>query len=54
MLHTSASVADELIEMRGLRFHYRDWPPTIAGAPDLVLLTATQATPAHGTRLPRQ
>jgi len=38
MLHTSASVADELIEMRGLRFHYRDWPPTIAGAPDLVLL----------------
>jgi len=31
------AVVDELIEMRGLRFHYRDWkgPP---GAPALVLL----------------
>jgi pimeloyl-ACP methyl ester carboxylesterase len=38
MLHTAAAVADELIEMRGLRFHYRDWPSTRAGAPDLVLL----------------
>jgi esterase len=31
-------VMDELIEMRGLRFHYRDWPSTKAGAKDLVLL----------------
>ncbi|HXU99303.1 MAG TPA: alpha/beta hydrolase [Caulobacteraceae bacterium] len=38
MLHTAAPVADEMIEMRGLRFHYRDWPSTRAGAPDLVLL----------------
>jgi pimeloyl-ACP methyl ester carboxylesterase len=29
---------DELIELRGLRFHYRDWPSTKPGAPDLVLL----------------
>ncbi len=33
-----AAVADELIEMRGLRFHYRDWPAKPGGAPDLVLL----------------
>jgi pimeloyl-ACP methyl ester carboxylesterase len=32
------TVADELIEMRGLRFHYRDWPAPRGGAPDLVLL----------------
>lgn len=32
------TVMDELIEMRGLRFHYRDWAPQRAGAPDLVLL----------------
>jgi pimeloyl-ACP methyl ester carboxylesterase len=32
------AVVDELIEMRGLRFHYRDWPSTRANAPDLVLL----------------
>ncbi|HLI66374.1 MAG TPA: alpha/beta hydrolase [Caulobacteraceae bacterium] len=32
------NVADELIEMRGLRFHYRDWPSTRANAKDLVLL----------------
>src|SRR3974390_2154541 len=38
MRFTSAAVADELIEMRGLRFHYRDWAPKKAGAPDLVLL----------------
>jgi len=38
MLHTQAPVADELIELRGLRFHYRDWPSKRAGAPDLVLL----------------
>jgi pimeloyl-ACP methyl ester carboxylesterase len=38
MLHTSAPVADELIELRGLRFHYRDWASKRAGAPDLVLL----------------
>jgi pimeloyl-ACP methyl ester carboxylesterase len=31
-------VTDELIEMRGLRFHYRDWPSKKPGAPDLVLL----------------
>jgi pimeloyl-ACP methyl ester carboxylesterase len=31
-------VIDEWIEMRGLRFHYRDWPSRGAGAPDLVLL----------------
>ena len=33
-----AMVTDELIEMRGLRFHYRDWPARKSGAPDLVLL----------------
>ena len=45
-----SQVRDELIEMRGLRFHYRDWaspkpsakPPAKPGAksdaPDLVLL----------------
>src|ERR1700753_716006 len=33
-----AAVIDELIELRGLRFHYRDWPSKRAGAPDLVLL----------------
>lgn len=38
MRFTSAPVADELIEMRGLRFHYRDWAPKKAGAPVLVLL----------------
>ncbi|HLZ82893.1 MAG TPA: alpha/beta hydrolase [Caulobacteraceae bacterium] len=38
MLHIAAPVADELIEMRGLRFHYRDWPSTRPDAPDLVLL----------------
>jgi len=32
------TVIDELIEMRGLRFHYRDWPSQKPGAPDLVLL----------------
>jgi pimeloyl-ACP methyl ester carboxylesterase len=32
------AVVDELIELRGLRFHYRDWAPKTAGAPDLVLL----------------
>jgi esterase len=31
-------VIDELIELRGLRFHYRDWPSKKPGAPDLVLL----------------
>jgi esterase len=31
-------VADELIELRGLRFHYRDWASRRADAPDLVLL----------------
>ena len=33
-----AAVLDELIEMRGLRFHFRDWPAQRAGAPNLVLL----------------
>lgn len=32
------TITDELIEMRGLRFHYRDWAAQRAGAPDLVLL----------------
>ena len=31
-------VIDELIELRGLRFHYRDWAPQQANAHDLVLL----------------
>lgn len=31
-------VQDELIEMRGLRFHYRDWPSARADAQALVLL----------------
>ena len=31
-------VRDELIEMRGLRFHYRDWAAAVTGARDLVLL----------------
>ena len=34
----SATVTDELIELRGLRFHYRDWPSTKPDAKDLVLL----------------
>ena len=34
----NAAVADELIEMRGLRFHFRDWPSKRLGAPCLVLL----------------
>jgi pimeloyl-ACP methyl ester carboxylesterase len=29
---------DELIELRGLRFHYRDWPARSAAAPVVVLL----------------
>ena len=32
------AVTDELIELRGLRFHYRDWPSTRTGAPTLLLL----------------
>jgi len=31
-------VSDELIELRGLRFHYRDWASNKPDAPDLVLL----------------
>ncbi len=31
-------VIDELIEMRGLRFHYRDWTAQCNNAPPLVLL----------------
>jgi len=34
----TAAVTDELIELRGLRFHYRDWAAKAPGAPDLVLL----------------
>jgi pimeloyl-ACP methyl ester carboxylesterase len=33
-----ANVTDELIELRGLRFHYRNWTSKRSGAPDLVLL----------------
>jgi len=35
---TRTGVTDELIELRGLRFHYRDWPARKPTAPDLVLL----------------
>jgi pimeloyl-ACP methyl ester carboxylesterase len=38
MAITQSPVTDELIEMRGLRFHYRDWRSKRAGAPTLVLL----------------
>lgn len=53
MNFTVAPVVDELIELRGLRFHYRDWPAQLSStdapssndpstdgkrAPDLVLL----------------
>ena len=31
-------VQDELMELRGLRFHYRDWKSGTPNAPDLVLL----------------
>jgi len=34
----TAVVTDEIIEMRDLRFHYRDWPTRRPGAPSLVLL----------------
>ena len=34
----TAPVVDELIELRGLRFHYRDWASKTPGAPVLVLL----------------
>jgi pimeloyl-ACP methyl ester carboxylesterase len=32
------AVSDEVIEMRGLRFHFRDWPARRRDAPGLVLL----------------
>jgi pimeloyl-ACP methyl ester carboxylesterase len=35
---TDTPVMDELIELRGLRFHYRDWAAEREGAPVLVLL----------------
>jgi len=40
MMTTSrnTAVVDELIEMRGLRFHFRDWPSKRLNAPSLVLL----------------
>jgi pimeloyl-ACP methyl ester carboxylesterase len=34
----TAIVTDELIELQGLRFHYRDWPARHSRAPSLVLL----------------
>ena len=34
----NTAVVDELIEMRGLRFHFRDWPSKRLNAPSLVLL----------------
>ncbi|HXU99429.1 MAG TPA: alpha/beta hydrolase [Caulobacteraceae bacterium] len=34
----SQTVSDELIEMRGLRFHFRDWAAQSTGSPSLVLL----------------
>jgi pimeloyl-ACP methyl ester carboxylesterase len=38
MAAQQSPVIDELIELRGLRFHYRDWAPKREGAPVLVLL----------------
>lgn len=35
---TAARVLDEYVELRGLRFHYRDWPAQRADARTLVLL----------------
>ncbi|MDB5377044.1 MAG: hypothetical protein JWR00_1490 [Rubritepida sp.] len=35
---TDTAVTDEWIEMRGLRFHFRDWASRRTGAPSLVLL----------------
>jgi pimeloyl-ACP methyl ester carboxylesterase len=35
---TQTTVVDELIEMRGLRFHFRDWRSKQADAPNLLLL----------------
>ena len=35
---TEDNVRDELVELRGLRFHYRDWAGPSADAPVLVLL----------------
>jgi len=34
----NTAAVDELIEMRGLRFHFRDWPSRRVDAPSLVLL----------------
>src|ERR1700733_3485848 len=34
----NTAVVDELIEMRGLRFHFRDWPSKRLNAPSLILL----------------
>ena len=34
----NTAVVDEVIEMRGLRFHFRDWPSKRLNAPSLVLL----------------
>jgi pimeloyl-ACP methyl ester carboxylesterase len=38
MMREDSLVRDELIEMRELRFHYRDWASRRDGAPNLVLL----------------
>ena len=35
---SKTTVRDEIVEMRGLRFCYRDWPSAKANAQDLVLL----------------
>lgn len=33
-----SKVTDDLVEMRGLRFHYRDWESSSSNAPNLILL----------------
>jgi pimeloyl-ACP methyl ester carboxylesterase len=38
MVDAAAPVIDEIVELRGLRFHYRDWASVRADAPVLVVL----------------
>ena len=45
---------DEIIEMRGLRFHFRDWPASRENAPSLVLLHGFRAMRCLGTRSPKR
>ena len=45
----NTAVVDELIEMRGLRFHFRDWPSWRVDAPSLVLLMDIPAMRGPGT-----